>query len=163
MPTNFSPDCRRCAEFAEQGSTAQNYEYNCDPSSVVGPHTLWFDIEGAHELIKSAPRLPLMVNPATLPPYIWTELVEEHVAHVPLAEPGIVASVAINVRGVGRQLFQILIDGSHRAARARQIGKQFAFYLLTEAETNRIVTTDITAAVAVMLSRLVAGGRGQRQ
>ena len=58
MANEFPNNCRRCSEFALQGSASQNFEYHCDPAVTLGPLTYWFDIDGARELIAARPRSP---------------------------------------------------------------------------------------------------------
>ena len=151
----INENCRRCAEYASQGSTAQNFEYHCEPGSVVGPTIYWFDVEGARAILTAHSRPQYLIDPHTLPANTCDDLIAEHIAHVPLIEPGIIATVAFEMAGSGLQTFNILIDGRHRAARALNLSKPFFCALLTEEETGRIMTTDINEMMAISLARLL--------
>jgi hypothetical protein len=104
---------------------------------------------------------PDVIDPRTLPPATGDELIAEHVAHVPMTEPGLIGTVTFNVPGSGAQTFNILIDGRHRAARAKRNLKLFFCYLLTEDETQQIMTTSFAEMLAISFKRLAQSKGGQ--
>ncbi len=61
-----------------------------------------------------------------------------HIDHVSLEHPGIACAVDLTHEGAP---VSGLIDGSHRAARARRDGARFFAYLLTDEESRRCQNT----------------------
>ena len=82
----------------------------------------------------------------------------DHMDHVDLSYPGIACAVDRTPEG---QAVLNLIDGSHRAARARRDGGIFFAYFLTDEESQRCQSTD-EARCAAYLETLLRSHAVQR-
>ena len=81
-------------------------------------------------------------------------ITEQHLDHLPddvLDEPGIIVVIeTAEAPGAPLREFAILIDGSHRAARALRDRRRFRAYLLTEQEQASIATYTLNGQVEPM-------------
>ncbi|MDZ4852482.1 MAG: hypothetical protein SGI77_24600 [Pirellulaceae bacterium] len=68
----------------------------------------------------------------------WSNIFPQHLPHVDLKYPGIVAHYWYLEKDGILLHGHVLIDGHHRAARASQEGVPFHVYLLTEEESKAI-------------------------
>lgn len=68
-----------------------------------------------------------------------TRIYPQHVAHVDTRYPGIIAHVFYPLPDGTEAHGHLLIDGNHRAARCAQLKKPFFAFILTEAESRRIL------------------------
>jgi hypothetical protein len=118
-----------------------------------GPAELTWDIDAARRLLAERPREPRLLNPHSLLAWLrrYVTITEQHLDHLPddvLDEPGIMAIIeTAEAPGAPLRAFAILIDGSHRAARAVRDGRRFRAYLLTEQEQASIATYTINGQV----------------
>ena len=97
--------------------------------------TLTWDVDKARALVRATPRTPRVLPPPGEPrPFLFQggEVNPQHLAHIPKAirdEPGL----AVVLDNDGTPLV-VQIDGSHRAALAREAGRPTRLYMLTEDE-----------------------------
>jgi hypothetical protein len=101
--------------------------------------TFKFDVDLAIQ-IASDGREPVEVDEESLRHTLLKSVVhEEHLPHVRLGRPGIIAHVQYPLENGQTVTAHLLIDGNHRAARSLKEGLPFFVYLLNEEETARIV------------------------
>jgi hypothetical protein len=101
--------------------------------------TFKFDVDLAIQ-ITSDGRDPVEVDEDSLRKTLLKSVVhEEHLPHVRLGRPGIIAHVQYPLDNGQTVTAHLLIDGNHRAARSLNEGLPFFVYLLNEEETARIV------------------------
>jgi hypothetical protein len=111
-----------------------------------GPAELTWHIDAARQLLAERPREPRLLNPRSLLAWLrrYVAITEQHLDHLPddvLDEPGVMVVIeTAEAPGAPLRGFAILIDGSHRAARALRDGRRFRAYLLTEQEQASIAT-----------------------
>lgn len=156
----INPGCPRCEQYAAVGAFGQMFNYYCDPALVIEPLEVHFDVTTAIEIVSDGRtrRASYSMNPNHLPPNTWDGVVPEHVAHVPLDEPGIVCPTSFRHRGAeGWQTYALLIDGRNRAARLRELGKEFVFYVLTPEEAKRVTHYSLWGLAAASLFRKAKG------
>jgi hypothetical protein len=98
-----------------------------------------FDVDRARTIVSDG-REPVELDPADVQRSVDdTRIYEEHVAHVNVAYPGIVAHLWFPTEDGQVVHAHRLIDGHHRAARCLQLGRPFLVHVLTEAESKRIM------------------------
>jgi hypothetical protein len=68
----------------------------------------------------------------------WSEIHPQHLAHVDLRFPGVIAHYWYTEADGTVLHGHVLIDGHHRAARALQEGVVFRAYVLSEEESKRV-------------------------
>jgi hypothetical protein len=68
-----------------------------------------------------------------------TRIYPQHVNHVSVKYPGIIAHVYYPLPDGTEAHGHVLIDGNHRAARCIKLGKPFFAYVLSPAESRRIL------------------------
>ena len=153
------PKCQLQASFQKQALVVdgngpprlQNWLTEVFQFTFTNPDTVCtWDVEEARRILARRPRRPLRMDPAALDAWLRDgkeTIVAEHLDHIPPArwhEPGILVRLANIARpGAPERWLDILIDGSHRAARARRDGEPFFVYLLTEAEQYSICTVSV--------------------
>lgn len=120
-------DCSRCSR--ENGEVFRCYRQKFE-----------FDVDQARQIVADG-RLPLELDADDIAYSIdHCEINEAHISHVDSSIPGIVSHVFFpdadgNVHHAHR-----LIDGHHRAARCLRDGYPFRVFILTEAESVRILS-----------------------
>ena len=117
--------------------------------------TFKFNVDLAMQ-IASDGREPVEVDEESLRQSLLDCIVtQEHLPHVNLGRPGIIADVTYVFDDGQQHTGHLLIDGNHRAARSLQDGLPFYAYVLTKEETARtlmrwqnlsIQTTPLSAA-----------------
>jgi hypothetical protein len=121
-----------------------------------GPAELSWNIEAARRLLAERPREPRQLNTLSLLAWLrrHVTITEQHLDHLPddvLEEPGIMVVIeTAEAPGAPLREFAILIDGSHRAARAVRDGRRYRAYLLTEQEQASIATYTLNGKVEPM-------------
>ncbi|HET6425073.1 MAG TPA: hypothetical protein VFG20_15410 [Planctomycetaceae bacterium] len=99
--------------------------------------TFKFDVDLALQIVSDG-REPVEVDDESLRKTLRkTEVCEEHLPHVHLGRPGILAHVTYHLEDGRTVIAHVLIDGNHRAARSLRDGIPFRVYLLNEEETAR--------------------------
>lgn len=120
-------DCRRCQLRTHEGDEVfrhRNGSYK-------------FDVDLAIQIAGDG-REPVEVDEESLRHTLRKSVVsEEHLPHVRLGRPGIIAHVRYPLDDGQTVTAHLLIDGTHRAARSLRDGIPFFVYLLTEEETAR--------------------------
>lgn len=126
--TTVSPsECARCQLNAEDGGEVFYHRKNA----------FKFDVDLAIQIVSDG-REPVEVDDDTLRRALLdTEVDEQHLPHVNIGRPGIIANVTYHLDDGQTVTAHLLIDGNHRAARSLQVERPFSVYLLTEAETAR--------------------------
>jgi hypothetical protein len=128
-----------------------------------GPAELTWNIDAARRLLAERPRQPRLLNPQSLLAWLrrYVSITEQHLDHLPgdiLDEPGIMVVIdTAEVPGAPLREFAILIDGSHRAARAVRDGRCFRACLLTEQEQASIAAYTLNGRVEPMPTTLRPG------
>jgi len=119
------------------------------------PVQIDWDIDAARALIEARPRIPQRLDPPWLE--LWlaerTSVTAEHLDHIPgakLDEPAIIVEVVGGPPGQASQLFRLLIDGTHGAARKLRNGQECWAYLLTEQEQRSICTYRLQGRITEM-------------
>lgn len=98
-----------------------------------------FDVELANQLVRDG-REPVELDEASVRTSVErTEICQEHLAHVDVSRPGIIAHVQCTADDGEIVKGHILIDGNHRAARCLELNRPFLAYLLSEAESKAIL------------------------
>jgi hypothetical protein len=91
----------------------------------------------AERIVRERPRPVVLIRHRALWRYVKeTDVNPAHLAHVDDTKPGILARVS-HVVGVR----QVLIEGHHRAFKARVLGHDFTAYPLTEEEAEQVLTS----------------------
>ncbi len=121
-------ECARCQLKTHEGSEVFRHRKG----------TYKFDVDLAIQ-ITSDGREPVEVDEESLRHTLLKSVVhEEHLPHVRLGRPGIIAHVTYPLGNGQTVTAHLLIDGNHRAARSLKEGLPFFAYLLNEEETARI-------------------------
>jgi hypothetical protein len=68
----------------------------------------------------------------------WSEIYPQHLDHVDLRYPGIVAHYWYPEKDGTLLQGHVLVDGHHRAAKAAQLGVPFYVYVLSEEESQKV-------------------------
>lgn len=98
-----------------------------------------FDVDRARKLVSDG-RQPIELSAADLEFCVETTRIHwMHVPHVDVQYPGIMAHVWHTHADGRRTHGHVLIDGNHRAARCLMMGRPFYIYVLSEAESRRIL------------------------
>lgn len=96
-----------------------------------------FDVDLALQIVNDG-REPVQVDPESLRHCLrHTEVDEQHLPHVSIGRPGIIAHVTYHLDDGQTIVAHLLIDGNHRAARSLKDGLPFFAYLLDADETTR--------------------------
>ncbi len=120
-------ECARCQLNAEDGGEVFYHRKK----------TYKFDVDLAIQIVSDG-REPVEVDDDSLRnTLLKTEVDEQHLPHVNIGRPGIIANVTYHLDDGRTVTAHVLIDGNHRAARSLQEGRPFSVYLLTEDETAR--------------------------
>lgn len=98
-----------------------------------------FDVDRARELVSDG-RESVELDEADARFFVHTSRIRwDHVPHVDLSIPGIVAHIFFTTNEGEFVRAQILIDGHHRAARALDLGQPFLVHVLSEDESEAIL------------------------
>ena len=120
-------ECARCQLNAKDGGEVFYHRKK----------TFKFDVDLAIQIVSDG-REPVDVDDDSLRlTLLKTEVDEQHLPHVNLGRPGIIANVTYPLEDGQTITAHLLIDGNHRAARSLKEGRPFCVYLLTEDETAR--------------------------
>lgn len=107
-----------------------------------------FDVDRAFKIVADG-REPVEVDEESIRRALKrTRIYKEHLEHVDLKYPGIIAHVSCVTPEGDFASGHALIDGNHRAARALDLGVPFFAYVLTEAESEEILLHQTTFAPA---------------
>ena len=128
--TIISPsECARCQLNAQDGGEVFRHR----------KATFKFDVDLAIEIANDG-REPVEVDEESLRTTLLDcDVNEQHLPHVNLSRPGIIAQVTYHLDDGQTVTAHLLIDGNHRAARSLKEGRPYYVYVLSEDETNRIV------------------------
>ena len=100
-----------------------------------------FDVDRARKIVSDG-REPMELDPSDVQKCVDdTRIYDEHVAHVNVEYPGIVAHLWFPTEDGQIVHAHRLIDGHHRAARCLQLGRPFLVHVLSEAESRKITLT----------------------
>ncbi len=120
-------ECPRCQLNTHQGDEVFRHRKG----------TFKFDVDLAIEIVSDG-REPVEVDEESLHHTLQkSEVNEQHLPHVKMGKPGIIAFVTYHLEDGQTVTAHLLIDGNHRAARSLKEGRPFFVYLLTEEETDR--------------------------
>ncbi len=120
-------ECPRCQLDADDGGEVFRHRNS----------TFKFDVDLAIEIVSDG-REPVEVDEESLRhTLLKSEVDEQHLPHVNMGRPGIIAHVTYHLDDGETVTAHLLIDGNHRAARSLKEGCPFFVYLLTEEETRR--------------------------
>jgi len=116
-----------------------------------------WDVDAARALIAANPRTAQRLDPNWLESWLAerTTITPDHLDHIPadkLQEPGILIEIMACPPGCQPRPFRILIDGTHRGARAVRDGRECWAFLLTEEEQRSICTYQLEGQVAELPS-----------
>ena len=128
---------------ARTGEVVQNSD--C-PHCRQGPETyrylrkkFVFDVDLAREITADG-REPVEIDDDSLAAcLVDTRIYPQHLPHVDVQYPGIIAHVFFPLPDGTIERGHVLIDGNHRAARCRELGRPFFAYLLNEDESRHIL------------------------
>ena len=128
QPTTIPPgECARCQLNADDGGEVFRHRKG----------TFKFDVDFAIEIVSDG-REPVEVDEESLRhTLLKSEVDEQHLPHVNMGRPGIIAHVTYHLDDGETVTAHLLIDGNHRATRSLREGRPFFVYLLTEEETDR--------------------------
>ena len=120
-----TPQCPHCR------SGAETYRYL--------NKTFILDVDLARQFVQDG-REPAEVDDESLRVCLGdTRIYHEHLAHVDVRFPGIIAHLFYPLPDGTTVQGHALIDGNHRAARCRELGRPFLAYILSEDESRRIL------------------------
>ncbi len=116
------------------------------PHCRSGPETFHYygvyeyDVDRARQLVADG-REPVEIDEDSVrDSMIGCRIHDEHLEHVDMKYPGIIAHVWLEEPTTRERLQgHVLIDGNHRAARALRDGSPFFAYILGEAESREIL------------------------
>lgn len=116
------------------------------PHCVNGPETFRyinrlykFDVDLARKIVLDG-RAPVELEPDDVKYSVeWSRIYPEHLAHVDVKYPGIIAHYWYPESEDTVLHGHVLIDGHHRAARTLELGVPFYVYLLSEEESRRVI------------------------
>lgn len=98
-----------------------------------------FDVDLARRIVQDG-RAPREVEPESVQWCIdTTRIYPQHVPHVNTRYPGIIAHVFYPLPDGTEAHGHLLIDGNHRAARSVELNQPFYAFILTRAESRRIL------------------------
>lgn len=124
-PPRKNPDCPHCS------SGPETYRYL--------KKRYVFDVDLARQLVSDG-REPVEVDDDSLSATLeGTRIYRDHLLHVDLQYPGIIAHVFFPMPDGTEEHGHTLIDGNHRAVRCRELGRPFLAYVLTEDESRQIL------------------------
>ena len=106
-----------------------------------------FDVDLARKLVSDG-REPVELEPEDVKYAVeWSHICEQHLAHVDVRFPGLVAHYWYPEEGGTFLHGTVLIDGHHRAAKTLELNIPFFVHVLTEEESHRVtVRAPITRA-----------------
>jgi len=124
-PIVRDPNCRHCRTGEE------TYSYLKE--------RFVFDVDEARQIVLDG-REPVEIDEESLQKDLKsTRIYRDHLLHVDVQYPGIIAHVFFPMPDGTDAHGHALIDGNHRAARCRELGRPFYAYLLTEEESRQIL------------------------
>lgn len=137
--TVVSSECARCNLRTYEGGEVFYHKDNA----------FKFDVDLATEMVNDG-REPVQVDPESLRRCLrHTEIDEQHLPHVNIDKPGIIAHVTYHLDDGQTVVAHLLIDGNHRAARSLKENQPFFAFLLDTTETAQILKrAPVTLAVS---------------
>ena len=97
-----------------------------------------FDVDLAREIV-AGDRERFELDPDDVKYAVeWSSICKQHLAHVDLKYPGIVAHYWFPEKDGTILKGTVLIDGHHRAAKSLEAGEPFFVYVLSEDESRRV-------------------------
>ncbi len=126
------------------GATKDNTEQEC-PNCKDGPESyrmlfdqFKFDVDLARKLVADG-REAVELEPEDVKYAVeWSHICQEHLAHVDVRFPGLVAHYWYPEEDGTLLHGTVLIDGHHRAARTLELKIPFFVHVLTEEESQRV-------------------------
>lgn len=98
-----------------------------------------FDVDKARKITQDGRRPVEVDRDDVLHAVDTARIYIEHVPHVRLEHPGIIARMRVTGADGSTMEGDLLIDGHHRAAKCLQTGVPYRAYLLTVEETDRVL------------------------
>ena len=126
------------------GAIKENTQEEC-PNCKDGPEAyrmlfdqFKFDVDLARNLVADG-RESVELEPADVKYAVeWSQICNQHVAHVDVRFPGIVAHYWYPEADGNLLHGTVLIDGHHRAARTLELNIRFFVHVLTEEESHQV-------------------------
>lgn len=121
-----------------------------------------FDVDLARSLVADGRESLEMDEEDVTHALEWAEIYPQHLDHVNLKYPGIVAHYWYPEDDGSLLQGQVLIDGHHRAAKAQQLGIPYFIQLLTEEESRQVTLRSPTLETILDLRKRKQSERRQQ-